>query len=119
MFKRKHRKTYNFSITINKELDNDKLIKYKLKFIHSFRFMSASLAILLDNLSEIYRSVSLKDLKITNFLITAKSVEKKQLKPINGLTKMFPNTYKWYWRVGFVIKKSNLSIWIHGSLGNI
>ena len=63
MFKKKHRKTYNFSIPINKELDNDKLIKYKLKFIYSFRFMSASLAILLDNLSEIYRSVSLKDLK--------------------------------------------------------
>ena len=41
-------------------------------------------------------SVSLKDLKITNFLITTKSVEKKtkQLKPINRLIKKFPNMYK-------------------------
>ena len=45
-------------------------------------------------------SVSLKGLKITNFLIIAKSVEKKktkkkkQFKPINGLIKNFPNTYK-------------------------
>ena len=31
-------------------------------------------------------------LKIPNFLIIAKSVEKT--KPINGLIKMFPNTYK-------------------------
>ena len=40
-------------------------------------------------------NVSLKDLKIANFLIVAKSVEKKkkQLKPINGLIKKFPNTY--------------------------
>ena len=38
----------------------------------------------------------LKDLKITKFLIIAKSVKKKkkQLKPINGLIKKFPNTYK-------------------------
>ena len=39
-------------------------------------------------------NVSLKALKIANFLIVAKSVEKKkQLKPINGLIKKFPNTY--------------------------
>ena len=39
-------------------------------------------------------SVSLKGLKITNFLITAKGCRKKQLKPINGLIQKFPNTYK-------------------------
>ena len=37
-------------------------------------------------------SVSLKDLKIINFVIIAKSAEKKQLKPINKLIKKFPNT---------------------------
>ena len=31
-------KYITFSVPINKELDNDKLIKYKLKFIDSFRF---------------------------------------------------------------------------------
>ena len=32
-----------FSVPIKKELDNGKTIAYKLKFINSFRFMSASL----------------------------------------------------------------------------
>ena len=31
--------------------DNDKRIKYKLKFVDSFRFMSTSLSNLFDNLS--------------------------------------------------------------------
>ena len=35
--------------------------------------------------------MSLKDFKITNFLIIAKAVEKR-LKPINGLIKKIPNT---------------------------
>ena len=58
---------------------------------------------LVDDLSEIScknvetktvnLSVSLKALKITN-LIIAKSVEKT--KPINGLIKKFPNTYKFF-----------------------
>ena len=34
-----------------------------------------------------------KGLKITKFLIGLVSVRKKYLKPINGLIKMFPNTY--------------------------
>ena len=33
-----------FSVPIKKELDNGKTIAYKLKFINSFRFMSASLS---------------------------------------------------------------------------
>ena len=41
-------------------------------------------------------SVSLKGLKYTNFLITKKSVEKKQLKSINGLIKKFANRYKFF-----------------------
>ena len=39
---------------INKELDNGKLIKYKLKFTDSFRYMSTSLLTLAVNLSEIH-----------------------------------------------------------------
>ena len=44
-----------FSVTIKKELDNGKIITYKLRFIDSFRFMSISLSKLVDNLSEIYK----------------------------------------------------------------
>ena len=43
-----------FSVPIKKELDNGKIIIYKLKFIDGFRFMSTSLSSLVDNLSEIY-----------------------------------------------------------------
>ena len=43
-----------FSVPIKKELDNGKTITDNLKYIDSFRFMSSSLARLLDNLSEIY-----------------------------------------------------------------
>ena len=45
-------KYINYSAPIKKELDNGKLITYKIKFIDSFRFMSSSLANLVDNLSE-------------------------------------------------------------------
>ena len=37
---------------IKKELQNDKTITYKIKFIDIFRFMSGSLSSLVDNLSE-------------------------------------------------------------------
>ena len=44
-------KYITFTVLTNKELDNGKLIKYKIKFIHSFRFMSTSLSKLVNNLS--------------------------------------------------------------------
>ena len=39
---------------LKKENDNSKKIKYKLKFIDSYRFMSTSLSDLVDNLSAVY-----------------------------------------------------------------
>ena len=51
MFWSKHKKIYNFSVPIEEELDNGKAIKYKIKFVDSFRFMSSSLSNLVDNLS--------------------------------------------------------------------
>ena len=79
-------KYINFSVPIKKELDNGKTITYKLEFTDSFRLMSTSWSKLVDNSSEFYSknveiktvnlSVSLKGLKITDFLIIAKSVEK-------------------------------------------
>ena len=53
MFRKNTEKHITFSVPINKELDNSKLIKYKLKFIDSFIFTSTSLSKLVDNLSEI------------------------------------------------------------------
>ena len=47
-------KYITFSVPIEKELHNGKTIKYKLKFIDSFRFILTSLSKLFDNLSEIY-----------------------------------------------------------------
>ena len=41
-----------FSGPIEKELDNGKSIKYKIKFIDGFRFLSSSLSNLVDNLSD-------------------------------------------------------------------
>ena len=36
MFRRKHKKNITLSVSINKELDNGKSIKYKIKFVDSF-----------------------------------------------------------------------------------
>ena len=46
-------KYITFSVPIKKEPDNGKAITYRLKFIDSFRFVSTSLSIVADNLSEI------------------------------------------------------------------
>ena len=48
-------KSITFSVPIKKEFGNSKAIRYKLKFIDSFRFMSTSLLSICDDLSEIYR----------------------------------------------------------------
>ena len=47
-------KYITFSVPIKKELDNGKSIKYKIKFIDSFRFMSSKSSDIINNLSEIY-----------------------------------------------------------------
>ena len=46
-------KYITLSVPIKKEHDNGKTVIYKLKFVDSYRFMSSSLSILVDNLSEI------------------------------------------------------------------
>ena len=48
-------KYITFLVPIKKELDNNKTITHKLKFIDSFRFMSTSLSSLVNNLSKIYK----------------------------------------------------------------
>ena len=48
MLRRKYRKIITFSVPIK----NDKGIKYRMKFIDSFRFVSTLLSSLVNNLSE-------------------------------------------------------------------
>ena len=45
-------KYITFSVPIKKQLDNGKRVTCKLKFIDSFKFMSTSLSIFVNNLSE-------------------------------------------------------------------
>ena len=54
-------KYITLSAPIKKNLNNDKAITYKLKFIDSYRFMDRSLASLVDNLTQI----DIKNQKIT------------------------------------------------------
>ena len=66
--------------------------------------MSTSLSKLVTNLSEIYSKkcadknrkyeCEFKKLKNNKLSCNCKECRKKQLKPINGLIKEFPNTYK-------------------------
>ena len=46
-------KYITFSVPLKKEFKNKKLVTYKLRFIDSSRFMSTSLASLVDNLSKV------------------------------------------------------------------
>ena len=59
-------KYITFPVPIYKKNDNDKTIIYKLNFIDSFRFMSASLSSLVDNLSEINKKECKTCMKINN-----------------------------------------------------
>ena len=49
-------KYIKFSVPINKELNNGKIVTYKLKFIDSYRFMQYSLSALVDNICGIFKS---------------------------------------------------------------
>ena len=59
-------KYITFLVPIKKDLDYDKTIIYKLKFIDSYRFMDRSLASLVDNLTEINKKKPMDEF-IDNF----------------------------------------------------
>ena len=97
-----------FSIPIKKELDNNKTIMYKLKFINSYRFMLTSLSGLADSLSKIDKkecksSMRRKNIKLecdfmgikgNQLSYKCKKRNKKWLKLVKELIKKFPNTYQ-------------------------
>ena len=98
-------KYITFSLPIKKELNNDKEIIYKLKFIDSYRFMSTSLSSLVDNLSEINNKKCMERKKIRSeckFIefknnrlnYRFKKCNDKSYKSVNELNEKFPNTYK-------------------------
>ena len=70
------KKYITFSMPIKKEDDNSKKVTYKVKFIDSFRFISASLSSLVDNLSERVHSDKCTDDK---FCLDYMSVKDDQL----------------------------------------
>ena len=53
-------KYITFYVPIEKECDDCRTITRKLRFIDSFRFMSASLSDLVDNMSGIFNSIECK-----------------------------------------------------------
>ena len=79
-------KYITFSVPI-KEDDNSKKITYKLKFIDSYRFMNNKLSALLitylkltrKNVRNAGENVNLSDLKMIDYIINAKNVEKDVL----------------------------------------
>ena len=102
-------KYITFYAPIKKKCDDGKNISYKLRFIDSFRFMSASLSDLIDNLSEFSYSIECKScmekIKITSecclggtknnrLIYRWKECKKQWKKPIEGLISKFPSIYQ-------------------------
>ena len=63
---------------LKKENDNGKKIKYKLKFIDSYRFTSTSLSNLVNNLSGVYDKECKKCLKRKKIRLNCKFIEFKK-----------------------------------------
>ena len=102
-FRENTEKYIAFSVPIKKELDSDKSITYKIKFIDSFRFMSTSLSNLVDNLSDfimisaqIVKLVStICQSKITKLFFRCFECKKNYNKGFNDeLIKRFANIYE-------------------------
>ena len=99
-------KFITFSVPTKKQLDNSKTIRYKLKFIDSFRFVSTTLSSLVDNLSEKLHSDKFKDCKSEHDYISARDnqlnfqcleCKKNYNKDCNKeLIKRIANTYEFY-----------------------
>ena len=93
-------KYITFSAQINKNCDDGKTISYELRFIDSFRFMPASLSVLVDNFSGIFYSMECKScmekiksnseccfvgLKSNRLIYRCTKCKKEWKRPIEGL----------------------------------
>ena len=54
-----------FSVPVTKELENGKMITYKIKFSNTVKFMASSLSIRTDNPSDGLRNSNCKDCKLS------------------------------------------------------
>ena len=87
-------KYITFLVPIKKDLDYDKAIIYKLKFIDSYRFMDRSLASLVDNLTEINKKKPMDEF-IDNFrpMLTSLSCHLDNLSEINKKIRKSENKF--------------------------
>ena len=97
-------KDITFSVTIKKECDGNKTITHKLRFIDSFKFTSASLPELVDNMSGIFDSIECKSciekikinseccfvgLKNNRLIYRFKECKEEWKRPINEIIEKF------------------------------
>ena len=106
-------KYITFSVPIKKEAINNngdkKIITYKLKFIHSFRFVSDSLSNLVDKTSKVFNSkecrsciekieinseCSFAGLKNDRLIYKFKECRKEQTISLTNLKEKFPGIYQ-------------------------
>ena len=102
-------KYITFSVTIKKECNDGRTITCKLRFIDHFRFMSASLSDLADNMSGVFNNIGckscMKKIKINSeccfvglqnnrLIYRCKECKKEWKRPIEGLIGKFPSVYQ-------------------------
>ena len=92
----------SFSITLMHKKENNKTIKYNLKFIDSARFMIGSLGTHVNNLSGLFdcncedekkRQIKIKD-NDKSVYTRCNTSKKRSKQPINSLKDKFPSTYQ-------------------------
>ena len=103
------KKYITFSVPIKKEGDNGQNFTYKLNFIDSFRFMSALLSELVDNMSRIFNTTECKSciekikinsercfvgLKNNRLIYRCKECKEEWKRLINELIEKFPSIYQ-------------------------
>ena len=82
-------KYITFSVPVKKKCDDGKNIAYKLRFIDSFRFMSASLSEIVDNLPGNFNSIECKSCTKNNRWEQCKKL-------IEGFIEKSPSVYQFY-----------------------
>ena len=109
MYRRKYGKFITFSALIKKKCNGGKTITHKLMFIDSFRFMSASLSDLVNNMSGIFNSIEciscmgrekvnsecfFVGLKNNRLIYRCRECKNEWKRPIEGLIRKFPSVYQ-------------------------
>ena len=102
-------KCITFSAPIKKKCDGGKTITYKVRFVNSLRFMSASLSDLVDNMSGIFNSIKRKScmekikinsecccvgLKNNRLIYRCRKCKKEWKRSIEKLSRTFPSIYQ-------------------------